>query len=67
MGRAFAAPVEIDRIDLRAHRRSPWKIIRPPAAGAYGVFRVFFASRADAFAYSQVSWKTHLYLVEGAH
>ena len=66
VGRALEAPIEIYRIDLRAQRRAPWKVIRPTAAGAYALTRIQFApAMMDVSAYSYVSWKTHLYLVEG--
>jgi eukaryotic-like serine/threonine-protein kinase len=65
VGRALRAVIEIDRIDLRAHRRSPWRTVRPAAPGAYAVSGVLLSSNEKLLAYSYRSWKTHLYLIQG--
>ncbi len=67
VGRPLEPVAEIHRIDLRAHRRASWKIIRPTAPGAYAVRKVFISPDKETFAYSYISWKTHLYLLEGVH
>ncbi|MFL5311367.1 MAG: protein kinase domain-containing protein [Myxococcales bacterium] len=61
VGARLGAPLEVHRIDLRAHRRALWRTIRPTTPAN----RIVFSAGQEAFAYSYLSWRTHLYVVEG--
>ncbi len=64
LGHQTEGGLELDRLDLRTHRRAHWRTIRPLSPGA-SIRRVLFSYREEVVAYSHESWKTHLYLLEG--
>ena len=55
----------IDRLDLTTRRREPWRRWRLEAPPSARIRRVILSQRGTALAYSQLGWKTHLYLVKG--
>lgn len=60
VGRLLSVPLELFRIDPGAHRRTHWKTVHLASA----VSRLFFARGGEVLAFSQNSFKTHLYAVD---
>jgi len=61
VGARLGAPLEVHRIDVRAHRRALWRTIRPTTPAN----RIVFSAGQEVVAYSYLSWRTHLYVIEG--